>query len=1198
VETVTRRALHGDPPRANREKRLRIGMFTTSLEDAYTSTLIKGVGEFTQSVDADLLVYVIGSRAVADSHATDYSIADLAALDGIILTGGLAWRGPDAWEELIAFRDRCLATSDGPLPLTGTSMWLEGVPAVVPSSYEGMREVVEHLIDVHGCRRVGFIGGPETANEAKDRYRAYADALAARDLQVNPEWLVHGDFTRPGGVAAARRLFANLGYSRPPALSGTPADTFPLDALVCASDEMAMGALDVLQQYGLRVPEDLALTGFDDSEVAGRAFVPLTTVRQPVYDVGYRAAAILWRRIQGEVPAELSENNGLILPTRMVVRRSCGCLPEPVTQAAIASTSTESAGEPFTISPTSLVMFEDLRDGLVAELMTRARAVTADSPSTVSRSARLASSGEDVVCSDDAAVPGAVVDAFWAELRSSAPEMNSHFVRTLAKLMRPDHPEMHRWDWHAMVSILRRATIPLLGERLLFLRAEDLLQQARSFIGEARVHTESYRYGEAQEAEAKIRELTDSVASLEDLELALATLELGLGGLSVHAYAVLRSVQANARDDNPGPQEGQRDLPLAAQALVRLERAYACDAEGTAETDTVPGGGSVYPLAELLPDVAWQALAARQRMWIVLPFIAGGQTLGFGLFNGELKYPEIYLRLRQALIAVILRSDLIQGQLQARREAEAAALRAETALRDALIAQQRYISQAWVDPSLQRVSARSGEVRGYERTPEGEGIGDEAWLPAMTQAVTRGETVVERDEEGETLALPLLLYGQEVIGTLGFWRPLSDSEAERTPWSDGQIRLVENVADQMAQALETQRLFSDSHRRAARLATAAEVSSAATSMTDLSQLLTEAVTLIQDRFGLYYTGLFLMDHSQTWAVLVAGTGKAGATMVGRSHRLAAGGNSMIGRCVASGQAQIASDTSALTGSDVIWSPNPLLPDTRSELALPLVSRGTVIGAMTIQDVRPGAFTEGDITTLQTMADQLGNAIENARLLEQMERTLREVELATGRYTQETWRDFIRERMGPVGYRYRLVNVTSADDPRPEALAAIEQDAVVMVSGTESTQNRSYDDSASELTASELTASELTASELTVSELAPSEEATTTAVGLPIRLRNQVMGAVNLRFEGDTVAPEVVRMVEQVAERLAVSLESARLLEESRRTAERERLVGDVSRRIRQSLEVDEVLQSSVREIRDAMDLFRVSVRLAPRSDES
>jgi DNA-binding LacI/PurR family transcriptional regulator/GAF domain-containing protein len=1154
-----------------RRSRPRLGLLVARLDDAYTSMLIRGIAAFSESVGSDLLLYVIPPGEVVVPGGDGYSIVEPALLDGIILTGGLAYQGEDAAKALEAFRDRCWAMSADALPLVGTSLCLEGVPSVVPSSYEGMREAVEHLIDVHGCRRLGFIGGPQHSSEARDRYRAYADALQACGLKVDPLLLAEGDFERAGGEAGMIKLLA--------AKPGLPGQ-LPLDALVCANDVMAIGAMNVLQERGIRVPGDLLVIGFDDIEDARRSTVPLTTVRQPVYDIGYRAATVLWRMIQGDHaggPPHARGGKDLVIPTRMVVRRSCGCLPDPIKQAVIVP-------PPFAEAPVSRDMSEDPRAEIVAEMVNQARLSV-----RITASAAITGAGADraeVGDVDAGALPRALVDAFWAELYASSagspadqsPGRDSFFVQTLAELMHPDGVEVERWDWHAMISILRRGIVPLLSDRRSLMQAEDLLQQARGFIGEARAQIEAHRHAAIEDRETRIWELTDSVASLEDLGAALARMEPTLSAVSVHAYCLATMVEA---EDQVSPTE-------RAPTLVRLERAYAYnpaegDAPGVADP-RLPGEGSIYPLVELLPEVTWQALASRPRMWIILPLSSEHQGFGISLFQGKFEYPATYVRLRQALVSVIIRSNLVHGQVEARREAELAMHRAEVALQDALSAQQRYVSQAWVDPSLEAAVARSRALHGYERTPTGEGriedaASQEAWLPAMTQAVTTGATIVERDEEGETLALPLLLYGQEVIGTLGFWRPLADAGIDgeggaQQPWSDGQIRLVENVAHQMAQALETQRLFSDSHRRAARLAAAAEVSSAATSIVDLPQLLREAVTLIQDRFRLYYAGLFLVDAGRTWAVLVAGTGEAGAVMLERGHRLEVGGSSMIGRCVATGEARIESDTSSMdissagTGSEILWRRNPLLPETRSELALPLISRGTVIGAMTIQDDRPGAFTEGDITTLQTMADQLANAIENARLLEEMERTLREVQLATGRYTQETWRDFIRDRSGSVGYRYSLVDVEAVDDPRPEAIAAIEQDAVVLVHGTRA------------------------ASE-------PQGEApVTTGVGIPIRLRNQVLGALNLRFDGDTVAPEVLQMVEQVAERLAVSLESARLLEETRRAAERERLVGDVSRRIRQSLEVDEVLQSSVREIRDAMDLFRVSVRLAPRSDES
>lgn len=174
--------------------------------------------------------------------------------------------------------------------------------------------------------------------------------------------------------------------------------------------------------------------------------------------------------------------------------------------------------------------------------------------------------------------------------------------------------------------------------------------------------------------------------------------------------------------------------------------------------------------------------------------------------------------------------------------------------------------------------------------------------------------------------------------------------------------------------------------RAIQLQAAAEVSSAASSLLDLDELLPLAVELIRERFDLYYAGIFLLEGAEV--VLRAGSGQAGRRMIEQNHRLPVGEGSMIGWCVAHNQARIALDV----GQDAVRFDNPFLPQTRSEMALPLNSRGRVVGAMTIQSSLSAAFGEADIAVLQIMADQLANAIENARLFAEREDALAEMEI--------------------------------------------------------------------------------------------------------------------------------------------------------------------------------------------------------------
>jgi PAS domain S-box-containing protein len=187
-------------------------------------------------------------------------------------------------------------------------------------------------------------------------------------------------------------------------------------------------------------------------------------------------------------------------------------------------------------------------------------------------------------------------------------------------------------------------------------------------------------------------------------------------------------------------------------------------------------------------------------------------------------------------------------------------------------------------------------------------------------------------------------------------------------------------------------------KRNIQLQTAAEVSRAASSILDLNKLLPAVVDLICTHFDYYYVGIFLVDELKEWAILSAATGQIGEQLLKTGHRLKVEDSSMIGWCIQNQQARIALDV----GEDAVRFKNPYLPLTRSEIALPLINHGEVIGAMTIQSALPGAFSRVDITALQSMADQMANAIENARLFTERVSLIGELETQNAELEQFTY----------------------------------------------------------------------------------------------------------------------------------------------------------------------------------------------------
>jgi sigma-B regulation protein RsbU (phosphoserine phosphatase) len=380
---------------------------------------------------------------------------------------------------------------------------------------------------------------------------------------------------------------------------------------------------------------------------------------------------------------------------------------------------------------------------------------------------------------------------------------------------------------------------------------------------------------------------------------------------------------------------------------------------------------------------------------------------------------------------------------------------------------------------------------------------------------------------------------------------------------DGTI--YEVLRGQLSSALQNILLIQQVEKRALQLQAAAEVSQAVSSILEPSELIQQVVDLARHRFDLYYAGLFLVDQSGEWtgepgrwAVLRAGTGEAGQQMLARGHKLEIGGESMIGSCIATKQARIALDV----GKEAVRFSNPFLPETRSEMALPLISRDEAIGALTIQSTREAAFTDEDIAVLQTMASQVANVIANVRLFENVQAALKEMEATQRRYLGQAWAEHAQTAGAGWHEAVRLGTPRLGEALLPEAQQAMQRRSLTVLSG----------------------------------DAAPDEKYT--GLVTPITLRDQVIGAMGVHAGAERQWTEDdIALIEAVAERIAQVAENLRLFDETQRRAVREQVISEVTARMRESLDVDKVLQAAAREFGEKLGMAEVNIRLVPHDTD-
>ncbi len=269
---------------------------------------------------------------------------------------------------------------------------------------------------------------------------------------------------------------------------------------------------------------------------------------------------------------------------------------------------------------------------------------------------------------------------------------------------------------------------------------------------------------------------------------------------------------------------------------------------------------------------------------------------------------------------------------------------------------------------------------------------DTPWTEAGRNSLEKNTFITNNSDENEMAAIAVpLVFGDTNRGILEI---VDESETRR--WTEDEKIFVQEIANQLTLAMENaalhnerQRLLADAERKANELETAAEIAKDSASTLSLDTLLNSIVYLLCSRFGYYHASIFLVDDNNEFAVIQESTGTAGRELKAAHYRLQIGSNTVIGQCTASGKPVVLND---VTRSD-FFIPNPLLPNTHSEMGIPLISNNQVIGALDIQATEHNAFVEENVMVLTILADQIAVAIKNARSYELTQLALAKMEEA-------------------------------------------------------------------------------------------------------------------------------------------------------------------------------------------------------------
>lgn len=345
-------------------------------------------------------------------------------------------------------------------------------------------------------------------------------------------------------------------------------------------------------------------------------------------------------------------------------------------------------------------------------------------------------------------------------------------------------------------------------------------------------------------------------------------------------------------------------------------------------------------------------------------------------------------------------------------------------------------------------------------------------------------------------------------------------------------------------------------RLTSELSAVAKLSGEISSIRDQDALLNVAASLIRERFGYYHVGIFLVDSSAEYAALRGASGASAEQMLADRYVLKISQASSLEAVVFSGQPHIASDADI----QIIRIHDPYLPDTQSAIALPLSVHNLTIGILDVRENKPNAFKESNIQSLQALADQISSTFENTQLLKRLETTLEELSKANQIQTQGAWRDAAGRLFAP-SYEYDGLQIRAVPQYLPPELSA------QLAKGQPVVYNASEEES---------------------------------SLFVPLLIFGQVIGVVGLDHKGKSIGwtKEQIAVAQASANRAALTLENARLLEESNRRAVKESAIFAAANRIGASSSIENILETAAEELEKALSGSEITIQFINRSSES